>query len=351
MNQIHDKIIRTLYYYTWSNIFPGLPYIIRDIEEQKPNRILFSDMEECEYPSDYPDLIEELNILIDKYEIDFIFIFGSTKTNFYLNDFSSRIKCRRFFFPLFWLYKTYSHLSDSKNFNPNSNYNIDKLYISLNNNDRYHRAMLIDSLCENNLLKYGYISWLKINNSYKWNCWEQKIINLDKEIIKEHLEQYETPLEYKKVLVNIISETSISALFLTEKTFVSILLKQPFLILGARNIHQLLVEYGFQLYDEIFDYSFDNYDSLDERIHGIIENLLKLKDKNYFHLRDLITSKVEFNFDHAKNIIDNKLFIPNEIKILLNELNRNYDVAISAKNLKGFIFPNLEEINQINKII
>jgi hypothetical protein len=349
----NNQFKKTIYYYTWNTQFPLLPLIIKDIKDNKPERIVFCDFEEYEYPWNYPELIDELNKLINKFNIEFIITLGSEKTNFFLDCFSSNIKCKNLHFPLFWLYKTYSHLDDMNAFSLHEEIYIDKLFISLNNLRREHRYLLMDKLCEYDLLNYGYISWLQFGDEidYKLKCWKEKQIILDKKRIKTQEDQCNVPLEYKKVFVNIISESTTETLFLTEKTFISILLKQPFLILGSKNIHQLLKKYGFQLYDEIFDYSFDDLLVVEDRIDGIIKNLLKIKDKNYTHLRELIENKIQFNFNHAINIVENKLFIPDNIKDILNELNFNFERGISAKCLKGFLFQGYQKQKNINKII
>jgi endonuclease III-like uncharacterized protein len=70
---------------------------------------------------------------------------------------------------------------------------------------------------------------------------------------------------------------------------------QPFLTLCAKDTHKTLKGYGFELYDEIFDYSFDSEPDYKDRIRGIIDNVERLKGKDYSELYRLIEDKVEHN--------------------------------------------------------
>ena len=64
-------------------------------------------------------------------------------------------------------------------------------------------------------------------------------------------------------------------------------------------------KYGFELYDEIFDYEFDSKDNINDRISGIIENLNNLKEKNYYDLHKKIEPKLEYNKNLALKIWEN----------------------------------------------
>jgi uncharacterized phage-associated protein len=59
---------------------------------------------------------------------------------------------------------------------------------------------------------------------------------------------------------------------------------------------------GFKLYDELFDYSFDSIDDMEERYEGLVRNVNKYRDRTPDELAALINSvrdKIEYNSAHA----------------------------------------------------
>ena len=60
----------------------------------------------------------------------------------------------------------------------------------------------------------------------------------------------------QKPFFQLVSETTTNHFFLTEKTVKPLLLKQPFLVFGNVGFHKKLKDYGFKLYDEVFNYDF-----------------------------------------------------------------------------------------------
>jgi GDP-L-fucose synthase len=92
---------------------------------------------------------------------------------------------------------------------------------------------------------------------------------------------YTTKDHYSKTLFNVVTETSFenNSLNLTEKTFKPLANCQPFLILGDLNANKKILDFGFELYDDLIDYSFDSIkDNVDrfvactneiERIHSL----------------------------------------------------------------------------------
>jgi hypothetical protein len=310
-----------IFYQLWSE--KNITTILSDIDTYQPKNITIFGVEEWEIGGIlYHDgFLNELQTKLETNNIDLHIVFGSEDDTefFYRNyDMLPKKNTKIIKWPMFWLYNTHNNLV-TKNLNTyNSSdidYDIDKLFMSLNNKSTKHRCLLMDKLCENNLINYGNISWMEPETiNHEWECWEPKKLILDEEYPKS-LDSYVTiPHEYKKVLVNLIPESTTNVPFLTEKTFTSILLNQPFLILGSANIHKTLVNHGFELYNEIFDYSFDSLIDTNERIDGIITNLKNVKDSDYNELRLKIKDKILRNKNNALDIINNKKFIPEYVK-------------------------------------
>jgi hypothetical protein len=153
-----------------------------------------------------------------------------------------------------------------------------------------------------------FAAWLAENKNYK----NLTIIKIDsyRDSEKIHTDEYSPLLTQPNALIELVSETSKEVAFITEKTFRPILLEQPFICLGAVNQNLDLVKYGFELYDEIFDYSFDSKPNLEDRIKGIIENLNKIKDEDYYQLYNLLEPKIKRNKERMFSLLENDPFNP-----------------------------------------
>lgn len=215
------------------------------------------------------------------------------------------------FNPLGHLYFTYHYFYKNKvdffeEKRPNQNF--ETLFINLNRKPHFHRCLLVDSLCKYDLIKYGSFSWLKNNPEYSWKYWKQSKQIISKEQINS---QDNLNDEYhNKPLINLVSETTADEFYISEKTIKPILLQQIFLINGCSNNNKILKEYGFELFEEIFDYTFDKSKDMKSRTDGICENLDNLKNENYNRIYELVHDKICHNYNQALNIIRNNLYIP-----------------------------------------
>ena len=139
-----------------------------------------------------------------------------------------------------------------------------------------------------------------------------RYLDLDSYSNKEkiHSDEYSSKLIEPNALIELVSETSAEVTFITEKTLRPIFLEQPFICLGAPNQNLDLLKYGFELYDEIFDYSFDSQPNIEDRINGIIENLNKIKDEDYYQLYKLLEPKIKRNKERMFSLLENDPFNP-----------------------------------------
>jgi len=304
-------------YCVWYKLIPEskkLNSLLDDIEKYKPKNIVIFGLEEWEIGDvfRYEFYIKKIEKILIKYNINITVLLGSADYDYYKTyKFLPKINTNIVLWPMFWLYNTHNFL--------NTNYkiinNIDKLFISLNNRPHLHRCKMMDTLYKNDLFKYGDISWMDVNSNYQFKYWHAEELILDDEY-KITTNQFTVPNEYFTTLFNLIAETTTDVPFLTEKTMMAILLGKPFLILGSKNIHKVLLDHGFKLYDELFDYSFDSYDNVDDRIEMIVENIKNIKDSDYNILWYSVIEKTRYNRNLAYDIIKNKKFIPEFIKSL-----------------------------------
>jgi hypothetical protein len=117
-------------------------------------------------------------------------------------------------------------------------------------------------------------------------------------------------------------------MFHTEKTFKSILFGKPFLVLGARGQNLNLSKYGFTLYGDIFDYGFDEANSIPLRCLGIIDNLYAIKNKDFGKVRNEVIGLSMSNIDTATAIVYNDEYIPSQLKTLIKENKDEYKIIL-----------------------
>lgn len=213
--------------------------------------------------------------------------------------------------------------------------NIDRLFISLNHRPHDHRCVLMDHLAKYDLIDQNVVTWLStINNRYEWKYWEQR------QIIKEHFisnttgEPVTLPHDYRadicdiqltgetqpegfdNALLQVVPESSPQHIFITEKTVLAMLNLKPVVIHGAKGSNQALKDLGFELYDEIIDYSFDLEDDIEVRADMLASQLYELS-KNpdaYQQLSDLVRPKVLRNFERVINIPFAEDLVPVELQ-------------------------------------
>ena len=83
---------------------------------------------------------------------------------------------------------------------------------------------------------------------------------------------------HTQTLFQIVNETHVdsfkgASLFYSEKTFRSIAHMQPFLIFGQPGCNSRLEDFGFKLYRDLFDYSFDSIQDTKKRYEAILDTL------------------------------------------------------------------------------
>lgn len=202
--------------------------------------------------------------------------------------------------------------------------NIDRPFVCLNNRVTYYRCKLVESLSRNDLLSKGYVSWIKSLDDGIYDDIFESFDNMprlldrneENQSLKTHQLIYEE--KYFKGFVNIISEGEVMLKDISEKTFYAILHKKPFLILGSSKIHKTLKALGFELYDNLFDYSFDDEECIDKRIEGIIQNIKSIENKDYNVLYKILSKKLEKNFNRYIEILKKE---DNNMKLFLKHLN------------------------------
>ena len=115
---------------------------------------------------------------------------------------------------------------------------------------------------------------------------------------------YGIPREYFESCIDIVTESLVEfSTHFSEKTYKPIFYKKPFITIAGPYYYKTLSDYGFELYDEIFNYDFDSEENYEKRIDNI---LMQIKELNSLSLREIkslcekVKSKIDYNYDHIK---------------------------------------------------
>ena len=211
-------------------------------------------------------------------------------------------------------------------------------YISLNNRAHYFRSLMMDTLSKYNLIDNAAITWHDDNHrNYEYTHWTPEIKILDSQYRLATGLQFRLPTEFTQSFMQLVAESSELHNIMSEKTCMPLIFGKPFLVLGPVGFHEMLtVEYGFQLYDEIFDYSFDKELDLNIRCDMLLQNVKRMYNLSTDELRELhnkILPKILFNRDLARQLalrVDN-------IPAIINESFNDPENIYCSRDIVNFI--------------
>lgn len=208
---------------------------------------------------------------------------------------------------------------------------IKQVFCCLNRIPHPHRCRLVDELAGHpGVLDSNIVTWLMSGQqgptNYPWRNWTETKMVKEQFCLSGGAPDYcaTEPHGYEKTLFDVVPESDGDIVFWTEKTARSIVNFKPFLIAGGRHANRKLTELGFELYDDIFDYRFDEYHCYEERVTALANGLAALTEKSkdpanaqmlnnmYLQIRD----KTYHNFENLLRIMQQQDQIPfrSEIK-------------------------------------
>lgn len=270
-------------------------------------------------------------------------------------------------YPCWWIAQTLSRMRESvPDFNSDkiesttdlldnsigTGYDIKHLYISLNGRGRPHRCIFIDTLAKHDLIELGVVSWIdalespksrtefppetldSVARGHKYKYWTPERLTIDQHVVGLYqLKQERLPDQYFHAFMQVVAETSCTGFFITEKTAVPLLFNKPFIVLGCKHFHKNLQTLGFELYDEVFDYSFDEEDDVSVRCELIAQNLNKLKNKTMLELEEITKTIAPKLSRNRKLALHHALNLPDELKEVVSRLvaeKRPYRTLVAA---------------------
>jgi len=159
-----------------------------------------------------------------------------------------------------------------------------KKFTCLNRVDKPFRRLFAASLVGQGLDQDAYFSYTdrKYQVEYEtrdsdveqWDTWDHTVLERFTPPYRcDDLQDYEHNSHklidtrfFQDAYYNVIVETHINNLFLTEKTFKPILNLQPFVIVGAARSLRLLRELGYKTFGDYIDESYDNIEDPEQRL-------------------------------------------------------------------------------------
>ena len=128
--------------------------------------------------------------------------------------------------------------------------------------------------------------------------------------------QHCVPIEYIESCVDLVTESfAREGISITEKTWKPVVIKKPFLVMGARNYHTWLKRMGYELYGELFDYSFDSklfYGRFESIVKQITDICQDFSVEDFAKQVEKLHPKVEYNYNHYQTEIKKWLSIDTE---------------------------------------
>ena len=149
----------------------------------------------------------------------------------------------------------------------------DRKFVCLNFNPKPHRKKIIDCI-------------QKLDSYYSDLSTNQKLTEIPEHYPNGYYKDrydYGVPKEYFYSLIDVVAESYVDfSSHFSEKSYKPLFYKKPFITIAGPYYYATLKDYGFKLYDELFDYSFDTSEDAEERILNILTQLMDLNNK--YHL-------------------------------------------------------------------
>lgn len=232
----------------------------------------------------------------------------------------------------YWLIKTYSVISASQFVNKISKKKegvIDFKYhfVSLNRRPHKHRCYLIDQLAKEDLIRDNAITWchegrgVNYPPDFQFQHFIPTKLRFNEGVPSDEIDQYDPPVEYFESFAQLVSESDTDIKFMSEKISIPLILGKPFIAHAGQGIHKYLEKLGFELYTEIFDYSFDDEPDSNTRCNLVIENFKRLSHIPLAELSDLekqLLPKIKRNQLRAKEIALDFDSFPEAVKVSIN---------------------------------
>tara|TARA_R110000868_G_scaffold102091_1_gene281104 strand:- start:42386 stop:43483 length:1098 start_codon:yes stop_codon:yes gene_type:complete len=200
---------------------------------------------------------------------------------------------------------------------------ITKAFTSLNNRGHDFRLRFLDHMSKHGLMDKGFVSFHNDSQSlnfhnYKFRWWKPRLTRLDKTFNSINGNYLIPPLQWKNSLWSVVSESNTETVFVTEKTYLPIWHKRPFITYSAPYYYRYLKELGFKLYDSMVDYSFDEIDDDDMRCDMMMRQVKKITTLNHQKVLKKLQPTIEYNFRHMCKLVQDNTHLDITLQNMIN---------------------------------
>jgi len=203
-----------------------------------------------------------------------------------------------------------------------------KDFVFYNGKLRPHRVFAVAELQKRNLVSNNFVSLADIQSlDFKFEMDKTIEILQQNDLYDEYLEDFcsnfkpiildmksdefamtnvynSNLLHYTDTYFSVVSETSLTTRFITEKTYKPILNLHPFLLLSAPGMLTYLRSLGFKTFPELFDESYDNETDTIKRTQMVIDEVEKFSKLSITEKNDKFKKIKNKLFYNQQNYID-----------------------------------------------
>lgn len=227
--------------------------------------------------------------------------------------------------------------------------NPQKNFCSLNHRPRIKRCAFMDALEKHNLINDNYVSWQGYETKYPFKYFDNRKITFDnvfesdQHLNKIPFDMHVPPEEaFKNSLWSVVCEYMMdegedNTYTLTEKTMVPIAHQKPLIIFGSENIYKNYLDLGFELYDEVIDYSFSEITEFENRLEMFMEQVKRLNIMD----DELLRPKALRNYNNLVRLVNNKIMSRNNKKLSQENLDEIKTLLLSRESNKDIDHQNV----------
>ena len=258
-----------------------------------------------------PNEIKELHTVCEELKLDeskVVFINGDLNLD---KNYDTKFNCIGF---PYYLFHDRENLIKNKGYNPYKFVKYQdrevlpsKKFINLNGNINKPREYILNRL--EKFKNFGYISDLSKGITLDVSLTQKELLKNKADGNASFSDPNKNVLDFfhNDSYFSIVQESSggweafdqdkILAYF-TEKITKPLYYGQPFVVIGFKNSLKFLKEMGFETYDDIFDESYDELETWEERTKAVwkeIERVLTLSDSEFYEKFNKVQEKVIYN--------------------------------------------------------
>jgi hypothetical protein len=178
---------------------------------------------------------------------------------------------------------------------------------------------------------YDLIAWFNQFEEKGFNVLDWDYPNYQNDVFSSL--RYTTKSHYADTVFNIITETTCdtNSLNLTEKSFKGIANCHPYLVIGDVNTHTHIKDLGFELYEDLIDYSFDSIDDSEIRLNSALKEVKRIYNIGGNGILEWYKKNID-KIEHNKSKFFEYKF-SDMIKETIGDLKKQFSSTESYKNI------------------